>query len=286
MDNFTCKICNLPFFSKFSLERHEQKKIKCNIKTEFKCDKCNKYFKQKKTLVNHTENNLCKIVLSIPNLNNESKNEEALLGIINSKITIESKIKLIKVINNTLIDENILEIINNDIPMKTKIILLNTRASLDAKTINNNTTNNTINYNFNNFDQENLEYLNEKYFKKLITTNAYGESIFLKLSNEIYLNEKHPENQTIKIDNLNNKFCKIKENNKWITTCKDTALKKIFDKVSSIVESCLHDNKDSIPEQKINIINGYIEKDFKDELVVEAVKKLAFNIYNFYNSII
>ena len=284
MDNFTCKICSLPFFSKFSLERHEQKKIKCNTKTEFKCDKCNKYFKQKKTLVNHIENNLCKIILSIPNSSSDSKNEEALLGIINSKITIESKIKLIKVINNTLIDENILEIINNDIPINTKIILLNTRTTLDAKTINNNTTNNTINYNFNNFDQENLEYLNEKYFKKLLTSNAYGESIFLKLSNEIYLNEQHPENQTIKIDNLNNKFCKIKENNKWITATKDTALKKMFNKACSIVETIINENKDTISEKQIKQINDYIERDFEDKAVVESVKKLALNIYNFYNS--
>ena len=51
-----------------------------------------------------------------------------------------------------------------------------------------------------------------------------------EISDEIYLNEKHPENQTIKIDNLNNKFCKVKEKNKWITTTKDSAKEKIFSK--------------------------------------------------------
>ena len=282
MENYICLKCNIIFATKSSLERHTNKKIKCDIKTQFQCNKCNKYFKQKNNLLQHTEKKLCKEISTYPI--SETKNEHAISDILNSKITIESKIKLIKVINNTLIDENILEIINNDIPINTKIILLNTRSTLDAKTINNNTTNNTINYNFNNFDQENLEYLNEKYFKKLLTSNAYGESIFLKLSNEIYLNEQHPENQTIKIDNLNNKFCKIKENNKWITATKDTALKKMFNKACSIVETIINENKDSISEKQIKQINDYIERDFEDKAVVESVKKLALNIYNFYNS--
>ena len=278
METFKCNKCSLSFSNKQILERHQNKKKECNIVTKFKCQKCGKYFAQKKNLTKHNETTNClKNIDSSKPINN--KNELALLEILNSDMKIESKIKLIKIINVNLTDENIVEILNNNISVDTKIILLNTQNTPT------NITNNTINYNFNNFGNENIEYLNDNFLTKLINNN-FGESIFLQLSNEIYLNEVHPENQTIKIDNLNNKFCKIKENNKWITTCKDTALKKIFDKVSSIVESCLHDNKDSIPEQKINIINGYIEKDFKDELVVEAVKKLAFNIYNFYNSII
>jgi hypothetical protein len=283
METYICNLCDHPFISKFSLERHQQKKKKCNVLTEFKCNKCNKCFAQKKNLIQHTEKDLCKIDVISKKSSPETKNEHAILDIINSKITTESKVKLIKVINSTLIDENILEILNNDIPINTKIILLNTKTTIKSQTINN-TTNNTINYNFNNFDQENLEYLGDKYLKKLITSNAYGESIFLKLSNEIYLNEQHPENQTIKIDNLNNKFCKIKENNKWITATKDTALKKIFNKACSIVETIITENKNSISEKQIKQINDYIERDFEDKAIVESVKKLALNIYNFYNS--
>lgn len=283
METYICNLCDHPFISKFSLERHQQKKKKCNVLTEFKCNKCNKCFAQKKNLIQHIEKELCKIDVISKKSSPETKNEHAILDIINSKITTESKVKLIKVINSTLIDENILEILNNDIPINTKIILLNTKTTIKSQTINN-TTNNTINYNFNNFDQENLEYLGDKYLKKLITSNAYGESIFLKLSNEIYLNEQHPENQTIKIDNLNNKFCKIKENNKWITATKDTALKKIFNKACSIVETIITENKNSISEKQIKQINDYIERDFEDKAIVESVKKLALNIYNFYNS--
>jgi hypothetical protein len=195
---------------------------------------------------------------------------------------------MIKLINNTLIDENIIEILNNDLPIDTKIILLNSK--INATTINNTTNNNTTNnIQFNNFGNENIDYLSENYLKKLINTvssaNKIGaQSVFLKLSNEIYLNEKHPENQTIKIDNLNNKFCKIKQNNKWITADKNESLQKIFTRACEIVSMCIMENKDMYKEAKLETINGYIEKDFDDEIVIETVKKLALDIYNFYNS--
>ena len=45
MSIFKCSNCNILFVTKQSLEKHINKKNKCTIKTEFKCTKCNKYFK-------------------------------------------------------------------------------------------------------------------------------------------------------------------------------------------------------------------------------------------------
>jgi len=300
MENYKCELCNYQFNTKYSLERHQTKKKKCNVITEFKCSNCYKCFAQRKNLLHHIEKDVCKstqiqtqlqtiqpsTAISSPTINNDHK--KALNDIIISKISIEKKINMIKLINNTLIDENIIEILNNDLPIDTKIILLNSK--INATTINNTTNNNTTNnIQFNNFGNENIDYLSENYLKKLINTvssaNKIGaQSVFLKLSNEIYLNEKHPENQTIKIDNLNNKFCKIKQNNKWITADKNESLQKIFTRACEIVSMCIMENKDMYKEAQLETINGYIEKDFDDEIVIETVKKLALDIYNFYNS--
>jgi hypothetical protein len=286
MDNHTCKKCKIIFATKSSLERHINKKIKCDIKTNYKCNKCNKYFKQKNNLLQHTEKGICKnIQIEIP-VNNTSKNEKAILDIIESKITIDKKIIMLKLINSTLIDMNIIEILNNDLSIETKITLLNSKT---VQTINNTTNNTTNNIQFNNFGNENIDYFHEDYLKKLINTVSSakcigGESLFLKLTNEIYLNEQHPENQTIKIDNLNNKFCKVKKNNKWITADKNESLKKIFNRACEIVSICIMENKDMYKEAQLETINGYIEKDFEDEIIIETVKKFALDIYNFYNS--
>jgi uncharacterized C2H2 Zn-finger protein len=283
MNNYKCNNCNNIFVSKQSLEKHINKKIKCDIVTDYKCNKCNKYFKQKKNLLQHQEKDLCASTQNIsnnePSINNDMRN------ILTCECTIDEKAELIKTLNDNLDIVRIKNIININIPLETKISLF-VNAKKTVTTINNTNSNNITNNNhilINNFGNENVDYITNKALTRLIKNN-YSEELLLKISDEIYLNEKHPENQTIKIDNLNNKFCKVKEKNKWITTTKDAALKKIFDRVFEIVINCIDDTNDVITEEKINIINGYIEKDFEDEIIVEAVKKLALNIYNFYNS--
>jgi uncharacterized C2H2 Zn-finger protein len=286
MNEIKCNLCNSIFVTKQALQKHVNKKRKFNITTEFKCSKCNKFFTQKKNLIYHNENDSCKpsIVSDTPDINN------TLAQIINDNNEINDKIFFIKKITSNT-DDEIKKIIESKYDINAKIVLL-TSNNKPPQTVNNttnNTTNNTNNIQFNNFGNENIEYFNENYLKRLINTvssaNKIGaQSVVLKLSNEIYLNEKHPENQTIKIDNLNNKFCKIKQNNKWITADKNESLQKIFNRACEIVSMCIQDNKDMYKEAQLETINGYIEKDFDDDIIIETVKKLALDIYNFYNS--
>ena len=102
------------------------------------------------------------------------------------------------------------------------------------------------------------------------------------LTNEIYLNKEKPENNTIRVDNLNNKWCKIIENNKWITTTKDSAKQKIFSKLSEIILLILDDVKDKVPQDRINIIKDFFEKEIgEEEYIDESLTKLIFKIYDF-----
>jgi hypothetical protein len=283
MENLKCKLCNYTFTTKYSLERHLNSKRKCNLKTEFKCEKCYKCFKQKNNLVEHTRNKIC---------NKTLYNSEDII-IIND-IDIENIIKsdtknkpfLLKTLGVKMTDEEIMEIINSPIILSTKISCFKNNITKIINTANinhnsNNTTNNiTNNILINNFGNENISYLTTEYFTKLLNNN-YGKDSFLKLSNEIYLNTKQPHNNTIKIDNLNNKYCKIIENNKWITTTKDTAMKNIFNKIADVLINFMDEVKDSVPEKRLNIINEYLEKDFEEDYIKETIKEFILNIYNF-----
>jgi rubredoxin len=73
INNYTCKLCNYIFKTKFSLERHQNKKTKCNLKTEFKCEKCNKSFKTNQNLNYHIDNTICDY-LFIENKDNKENN--------------------------------------------------------------------------------------------------------------------------------------------------------------------------------------------------------------------
>ena len=96
MSEIKCKLCNTIFVTKQALQKHENKKRKCNISTEFKCNKCNKFFTQKKNLIYHNEKDSCKqiIISESLDLNN------TLTQILNDNNEINDKIFFIKKITS------------------------------------------------------------------------------------------------------------------------------------------------------------------------------------------
>ena len=291
MDEYKCNLCSCNFKTKFSLDRHQNKKNACTMSTEFKCDKCNKCFKTNQNLKFHKTKDICKknfIKVDQSFLKQNLNIEDALRDILTHNFSIDDKIMFIKKLNNGLLSEEIQKIINIDLHIDTKIILLktisipNNSQNNSQNNSNNNNSNNTINnIQINKFGKEDTSYLTDHFLKNLIKNNNC-ENILLKLSNEIYLNSIHPENHTVKIDNINNKLCKIKDNNKWIVSPREVILKDIYDKICIIIEDNLGELEDSIEEKKLKLINEYIEKEFEDEAIKDFAKKLAFNIYNFY----
>ena len=282
MKNYNCNKCNQNFSTNQSLERHINKKNKCDIELDYKCEHCKKSFKYKKNLKEHFEKTKC-------NINENTDEKMALKDILNKTIDINKKILIIKTLNDKLDEVYIRTIIESDLELNTKVTLLNKQNNTNLLLPNqiiNNTTNNTTNNIQINFGNENTEYLNKKYYEKLLNENL-PENIILTLSNDIYLNKVHPENQTIKINNLKNNLCKIKDNNKWITTSKDDAIKKILDKIYHIIADIIDENEGIITAEKANaIFDEYLDKEFEDKIIVDTVKKLILKIYNFHGNTI
>lgn len=282
MSEFTCNLCNYVFKTKFSLERHHNKKTKCNLKTEFKCEKCHKSFKTNQNLKYHINNTICDYLFK-ENLNKNIDNniDKTITDILEGEE--ENKIFLLKMLGLNITDEDISKIIISKISNTSKLNIIKNKILTKNNIINSNNTNSnntTNNIQINSFGNEKTDYLTNEYFAKLLQNN-YGKDSFLKLSNEIYLNKDKPENNTIKIDNLNNKYCKIIENNKWITTTKDSAKEKIFTKVSDIILLILDDVKDKVPKNKRDIITNFLEKDVDDEYIKETLTEMVLKIYNF-----
>lgn len=277
-----CNKCNKKFNTGQSLDRHLNRKFSCIKETDFKCNNCKKNFKYKKNLLEHTTKNICKKIETIQNDNISN----ALIDIINNDISINDKVIYIKSLNPSLDKEFIKKVIDDKMCINTKIALLTNLNKLNGVTNITNNTNNTTNNIQINFDNENISYLTKSYYEKLLNNN-FPENIVLQLSNEIYLNKNHPENQTIKINNLKNNLCKIKEEDKWITSSKDEALKKIIDRIYHIIANIIDENEGIITENKTNaIFEEYLDKEFDDDIIKETVKKLILKIYNFHNNVI
>ena len=123
----------------------------------------------------------------------------------------------------------LLKMINSDMNINGKMINLKSCIN-DPKphqTVIANITNNTIiknshnttNIMINNFGKEEISYLDSNYFKNLIM-NQHIETGYVQLIKDIYLNKEHPENGTVKIENINNKYALVYDNGKWNTILK------------------------------------------------------------------
>jgi hypothetical protein len=103
----------------------------------------------------------------------------------------------------------------------------------------------------NNFGKEDISYLDSNYFTNLIM-NQPIETGYVQLIKDIYLNKEHPENQTVKVDNLNNKYAFIFNEGKWNTILK-YELKEILHKKNYTILKMHYDklkNTMSVPKRE------------------------------------
>jgi hypothetical protein len=265
--NFKCEICLSEFTQKIGLQKHLNKKNKCNTITDFQCKKCLKYFKHNRNLVDHTNKNTCIEKILIENKketinNNEQNIKDVVKAIINSeKFDIDTKIELLKDYNLKISDEKLKKVIDSDLKEDDIIKYILTHINKASETTINNINNGTINANqttniqINNFGDEKIGYLDNEYFIKLLSTDDF-ENAFLKLTKEIYLRPDHPENKTVKIENLNNKFAFKYEDGIWKGILKSELKELLHDKNKSIIKVYLK----SLENKNAEKINNYLRR--------------------------
>ena len=135
MSQFKCEICQFEFKKKEGLIKHQNKKYKCNITTNFQCVKCKKYFRSNCSLKDHTEKDNCKeIILNnkiIEDINNKPiRSIDELYSIfssvLNSYMSINIKIEIIREFNHISNHDLIKGIVDTNMPIihKVKSLLL------------------------------------------------------------------------------------------------------------------------------------------------------------------
>ena len=280
MNTFECTKCNEIFSTKQHLTRHLNKKNKCDTISEYQCNICNKYFKSSYYLNDHTKYKKCKnvnkdgIIISNPINNNSEDIKIAIKSILISKTDDRTKISLLNKYNILMTNEELTNIINLDINIDGKVSYIN--SLIDSKNVigsgKTNITNNintgtittTNNIQINNFRNEKIEYLNNEYFKDLLMNN-HIETAYMKLTEDIYLNEDHPENLTIKVDNLNNKFAFIYEDGKWKGILKYELKNILHDTNSRLLKVHYRKLKDLLDTAKKNSINVFLARQYDSD---------------------
>jgi len=283
---FECELCNKEFKLKKYLDQHKNKKTPCNIKTNYQCSTCKKFFRHRKSLLEHINNNICNIDTNqLIVANNDLKN--GIKSCLNSNIDNDNKIKIFKKYNNLLDDENLLLILNSDMDLNGKVSMISTMINNTKPTISNinngtiNTANNiTNNIQINNFGQENLDYLDKEYFKNLIM-NQHIEKGYVQLIKDIYLNKEHPENKTVKVENINNKYALVFNNDKWDTMLKADLKEMLHKKNYTILKMHYNKLKKSMSVPKREETMAFLSRDETgDPHMMYVIDKIILLFYN------
>jgi len=296
MSNFECHICFRIFKTKQQLQRHEQAKNKCDLVTEFQCNKCLKYFKSKQNLTEHKSCksfNIEKIKeLKIKEINEEIINEDtkiekkkAILGIITSNLNIDEQITYLKMYNisDKVTDEKLKNFLSSELDLNIKVSYIYSLIEADKNITNNNTINNNIgtinNIQINNFGNENQDYLDQEYFSKLLNKNDF-EKVYLTLTKDIYLRLDHPENRTIKVENINNKYAYVYERDKWRGILKSELKEILYKKNKKLIRVQLETLKDIIDETNSNSIKLYLARNIDvDPVMKDLNEKMILLFY-------
>jgi len=287
MSEFICNNCNDIFKTKQQLERHHTKKNKCTIKTKFQCTNCNKYFKSNYYLNIHNEKCISNnFINEIPEVN---KIKKSIKSILKSSINDEKKINLLYEYKVSASKENIITILNSNMNLDEQVLhFSNFINSKSISTINNNITNSKIensnnvtnNIQINNFGNEKIDYLDKEYFKDLIM-NQHIEKGYVQLIKDIYLNKEHPENKTVKVENINNKYALVFNNDKWDTVLKSDLKEMIHKKNYTVLKMHYDKLKKSMSTPKRAETYSFLARDETDDPhMMYVIDKIILLFYN------
>ena len=259
--SFKCDKCCKNFKLKHHLDNHLNKKNVCNKinndnNTTYKCLLCNKEYnyltsltRHKKTHINYNE--------EIDKL--EEQNEIKKL----KELFITQNEKLCSVIDEQKkeiqsLKENIVRLLNNNITNNTTT----NNNTTNNNTTNNNTINNTTNIIIA-FGSEEYESLSKSEIKKILFDNNVDP--LLGMIEYIHFNERLPQQQNIKYNNLRSKVIDIYNGTKWIVKDLDIVL-------DDLLENNIY-NLDKIREM--------ITEEYKPK-IKQIVKTIIDDYYNHY----
>ena len=181
---FSCEFCNSTFVKKYNLDRHLNGRCK----------------EKEKQSTNLESGETLKLILN--EINELKKENKELKETICFKLPKKKSDVNINIVNNNVSNT----MVNNSL----------TNNSLTNNTLTNNTLTNTNNIvNFSNMDFSNMD--KKLFINPLMNMKLYGKDIILKMVENIYINEKHPEYHNIIVTDKNRGYVKVYNNGRWKT---------------------------------------------------------------------
>jgi hypothetical protein len=260
--------------------------------SEFQCNTCKKYFTNKKNYTYHLNNQSCKKIRYNISEDKNEENTDFVESILIAKLSDDTKVELLKLKGIILDAKKLSEIMNSDNELIIKKSIINgfyeknNISTINNGTINTNNTktensnNVTNNIQINSFGKEDISYLDGDYFKNLIM-NQHIEKGYVQLIKDIYLNKEHPENGTVKVENINNKYAHIYRNDKWDVILKADLKEQLHQKNYTILKMHYDKLSKSMSVPKREETRTFLSRDeFGDPHMMYVIDKIILLFYN------
>jgi len=157
------------------------------------------------------------------------------------------------------INKKVLDINNNT--------LKNSNLSINAGIINDNKQ-----ITINNFGNDNLDYITDKFKNNLMKHFLFEEEFtepIPKLIQNINFNEKHKENNNVKITNMRSKTGQKYIDKKWVHASKEALLEELF----AFGDKCIQKFLDEMDHIPLNIQDGFDEFQGRKDSLKDFIKK-------------
>jgi hypothetical protein len=122
--------------------------------------------------------------------------------------------------------------------------------------------------------------MDNDYFKNLIM-NQHIEKGYIQLIKDIYLNKDHPENATVKVENINNKYAHVYKNGKWAAILKADLKEQLHKKNYTILKMHYDKLKKTMTIPKKEETRVFLQRDdFSDPHMMYVIDKIILLFYN------
>ena len=127
--------------------------------------------------------------------------------------------------------------------------------SQNSQNITNNTNTQNITINVRDFGKENISYLDFDFL-----TSCVEDMDLVKLIKDIHCNKEHPENHTIRVKNLKERFMEKRENGNWMVEDTEKALSELVKLGYKVLNTHYTENKDEFSPVDFEEINEWFIK--------------------------
>jgi hypothetical protein len=255
---------------------------KVNVKSNFPCKICNKYYASKSSLCNHTKkfhklnnimdlpNSLFGSSKSIPNIE-----DPITCKFCNKKYSSprnrwkhEQKCKLKVTHKIEKLEEIIVELQTQNQLMKQNIENITNNKNINNKQIintNNNTNNNITNTNNGKIINNTFVKFGNMEYKKILNNSQIKKILYRQYSSleesikQIHFNEDLPEYNNVFITNMNNDIAYVFNGTQFISVRKNEMLNELIDTHIKEINLSLEKNKNKLNEQYVTRLEKFLD---------------------------